>query len=88
MKSNMNKEINRLDKISRGMKKVHALNCEISEIQKRLINSNVKKVEITENDVIFTIEPHDIKIISDGSSRAAPLEVLQFGNYENKELGI
>jgi len=82
----MSKEINRIEKISRGMRELYMLNCKIQDLQKKLNKSDISKIEITNEEIIFTIDPLNIKIMTDCSARAVPLEILHFGRYEDEEL--
>lgn len=55
-----------------------------SEIEK----ADIEKIEILNEDVIFTLKPLHMKLSCDGGCRSAPFEILNFGCYEPEESSL
>ena len=78
------KKITKKNFIKKIYKKYHHSLFEYSD----LINqTDVKKIEITDSELSFIIKKHEVKICAPKDDhRSAPLECLNFGAYEKKEL--
>ena len=76
-------ETPKADFISSMYKNNHSLLYEYSEFIK---NRDIQKIEITDSSVIMTSRELGIKIICNKfDERIAPIEILNFGNYEKKD---
>ena len=64
------------------MSKLHEYNKILLYFRDRITGSNIKKIEIQEDGVLFTISPSNIRIVTDGSCRSVPFEYLNFSDYE------
>lgn len=56
--------------------------------QKRVQETDISKIEIDENGIIFSFLKYGVKFLIDKSCRSAALEYLTFGEYERKELNF
>jgi methyltransferase, FkbM family len=63
----------------------HEFNKLLFEIAQEIKTTEIEKIEIDQKGVLFTFQPFEIKMLSDGGCRSAPLEILNFGSYEKEE---
>ena len=85
-KEYLNKNITKANYIKKAYSKFHNILVSYSEI---LNLTTVEKITIVEHELIFTIRENGLlvkPILSD--HRSAPFEILNFGDYEKKELNI
>lgn len=61
---------------------MHEFNKLLINFHQRISNSDIVKIEISQEGVIFIIAPLNIKIMTDGSCRSVPFEIMNFGKYE------
>lgn len=69
------------------MSKCHEFNKLLFAFSEGLEGTDIKNIEITKDCVLFTIGPN-IKMETDGACRSAPMEMLNFGSYEPKEIDL
>jgi FkbM family methyltransferase len=67
------------------MSSIHEFNKLLFGFSKRINQSDINKIEIKKDGVYFSMIPDNIKMLSDGACRSAPLEILNFGEYESEE---
>jgi FkbM family methyltransferase len=85
-KEYLNKNITKANYIKKAYSKFHNILISYSKI---LDLTTVEKITIVENELIFTIRENGLlvkPILND--HRSAPFEILNFGDYEKKELNI
>lgn len=71
------------------IKKMHNFHKRLFEYKEFIKNTNISKIEIDDNGVIMTLRDNDVKILCDeNDDRIAPLEMLNFGNYEEIEINM
>lgn len=63
----------------------HMYNKLLLTYSKLIENTDISKIEITSDSVVFEFQPLGIKLATDGAARSAPFEVLNFGNYEEAD---
>ncbi len=69
------------------IKKMYEIHSRLFEYAEFINNTDISKVEILENQVIMTTKEDSIKLICPKEdTRSAPLEILNFNQYEAKEL--
>ncbi len=66
----------------------HEFNKLLFEYAREIKTTEIAKVEMDKGEVVFTLNQFDIKMLSDGGCRSAPLEILNFCSYEKDESGI
>ena len=65
---------------------INKYNKALSYIAERIPNTNLSKIEITDNRLVFTTRMEDIKLYFSGRDRrGVPFDILNFGNYENED---
>lgn len=80
---------NKIDKPSFIKKMYLDHHCHLFDYKNNIANTDIKKIEITERGVIFTSREHGIKMLClEGDYRLAPLEILNFNNYEPEETNM
>lgn len=77
----LNGKLGRYEYIS----KKHEFNKILLEYSKDIIDTDINKITVKENSIIFNINPLDIKLKTDGGARSAPFEILNFGHYEPED---
>jgi len=78
------KKISKNNYIKKIYKEYHGSLFEYSDLIKQ---TDIKKIEITDSELSFITKKYEIKIYAPRHDhRSAPLECLNFGAYENKEL--
>ena len=63
----------------------HEFNKLLFEYAEQINLTEISKIEIEKDKVLFTLKPFDFKMLSDGGCRSAPLEILNFNSYEENE---
>lgn len=66
----------------------HEFNKLLFEYAQEMKDTEITKIEINKEGLLFTLNKFDIKMLSDGGCRSAPLEILNFGSYEKDESNI
>lgn len=80
-----NKEIDFYD----FLEKNHFYNKILFQFSEKLKKSGISNIEINENNVIFTTKSNGLKLICNGKDRrAAPFELLNFGECEKQEIEL
>ena len=83
-KDYLNDEVSKPDFISRMYKENHDKLFEYAEFIK---SRDIQKIEITDDSVIMTSRELGIKIVCNRfDERIAPIEILNFRNYENDSI--
>lgn len=78
------KKISKNNYIKKIYKEYHASLFEYSDLIKQ---TDIKKIQITDSELSFITKKNEVKIYAPRHDhRSAPLECLNFGAYENKEL--
>lgn len=76
---------NKIDKYD-YIDKMNKINKSLNYFSKRLKDTDIKKIEILDDELIFTTRKEGIKLYFSGlDRRGAPFEILNFGNYEEED---
>lgn len=76
-------KINRWDYIDQ----MHEYNKTLTWIAENLDQTDIQSIQITKNGLLFTTRKDCLQLACNGvDRRVAPLDVLNFGNYENEEI--
>jgi FkbM family methyltransferase len=67
------------------MSQRHEFNKLLFCFAEELAGTDMKNIDISRDQILFTLAPYNIKMESDGACRSAPLEILNFGQYEAEE---
>lgn len=68
------------------IRQMHHINRGLASLARRLKATDIRKVEISDDDLLFTTRKDNIKLHFNGvDRRAAPFEILNFGSYEAEE---
>lgn len=71
------------------IKKMHNFHKKLFEYKEFIKSTNISKIEINDDDVTMTLRDNGIKILCDEEDkRIVPLEILNFGNYEESETNM
>jgi FkbM family methyltransferase len=61
----------------------------LHELSDFINQTDIKKIEITDSELAFISKKYGVKVyVEKGNYRSAPLECLNFGDYEEKELQV